>query len=43
MYMDTANPPQVFGAGHDGAGVTATNTRWFLAEGATGVFFDMFS
>ncbi len=37
MYMDTANPPQVFGAGHAGAGVTATNTRWFLAEGATGV------
>ncbi|MEO5821443.1 MAG: hypothetical protein ABIT71_13140 [Vicinamibacteraceae bacterium] len=42
MYMDTANPPQVFGAGHAGAGVTATNTRWFLAEGATGGFFDMY-
>jgi hypothetical protein len=42
MYMDTATPPQVFGAGHAGAGVTTTNTRWFLAEGATGSFFDLF-
>ena len=42
MYMDTLNPPQVFGAGHAGAGVTATNTRWFLAEGATGSFFDLY-
>jgi hypothetical protein len=42
MYMDTATPPQVFGAGHAGAGVTATNTRWFLAEGATGSFFDLY-
>ncbi len=42
MYMDTATPAQVFGAGHAGAGVTATNTRWFLAEGATGSFFDLY-
>jgi hypothetical protein len=42
MYMDTANPATVFGAGHAGSGVTATNTRWFLAEGATGGFFDMY-
>ena len=42
MYMDTANPPQVFGAGHAGSGVTAANPRWFLAEGATGGFFDMY-
>ena len=42
MYMNTLNPDIVFGAGHAGAGVTATNTRWFLAEGATGNFFDMF-
>jgi hypothetical protein len=42
MYMNTANPAQVFGAGHAGSGVTATNTRWFLAEGATGIFFDMY-
>jgi len=42
MYMDTLNPPEVFGAGHAGAGLTATNTRWFLAEGATGSFFDLY-
>ena len=42
MYMDTANPVQVFGAGHAGSGVTAANPRWFLAEGATGGFFDMY-
>ncbi|MFI5075932.1 MAG: hypothetical protein ACHQRO_01255 [Vicinamibacteria bacterium] len=42
MYMDTANPPQVFGAGHAGSGVIAANPRWFLAEGATGGFFDMY-
>jgi hypothetical protein len=31
-----------FGAGHNSAGVTAPNTTWFLAEGATGDYFDMF-
>jgi Tol biopolymer transport system component len=37
MYMST--PGQPFAAGHDGAGIAAPDTRWFLAEGATG-FFD---
>jgi hypothetical protein len=32
----------VFAAGHASAGVTAAATSWFLAEGATGDFFDMF-
>jgi subtilisin-like proprotein convertase family protein len=31
-----------FDGGHESAGVNAANTRWFLAEGATGVFFDCF-
>jgi glucose/arabinose dehydrogenase len=31
-----------FNGGHDSAGVTAANTSWFFAEGATGDFFDMF-
>ena len=31
-----------FAAGHNSAGVTAPATRWFLAEGATGSFFDLF-
>jgi hypothetical protein len=41
MYFGT--PPDVlFKAGHDSAGVTALSTRWFLAEGATGPFFETF-
>jgi len=40
MYKST--PFQAFAAGHESAGVTAPATRWFLAEGATGPFFDMF-
>ena len=32
-------PGQVCAAGHDGAGIPAPATRWFVAEGATG-FFD---
>ena len=40
MYLST--PQQPFAAGHGSAGVTAPATRWFLAEGATGPFFDMF-
>jgi hypothetical protein len=40
MYLDL--PGQVFGAGHESAGVTAPATEWFLAEGATGPFFDLF-
>jgi hypothetical protein len=40
MYLD--RPGQPFGAGHGSAGVTAASTNWFLAEGATGTFFDLF-
>jgi type 1 glutamine amidotransferase len=35
-------PGQPWAAGQGSTGVTATNTRWFLAEGATGSFFDLF-
>jgi hypothetical protein len=38
MYMSRPGLP--FLAGHDGAGVTTPATRWFLAEGATGSYFD---
>jgi hypothetical protein len=40
MYLNT--PGQPFGAGHGSAGVTAASNNWFLAEGATGSFFDLF-
>ena len=40
MYRST--PAQPFAAGHASAGVTAAATSWFLAEGATGPFFDLF-
>jgi hypothetical protein len=40
MYVDL--PGQPFGAGHAGVGVTAAQPRWFLAEGATGSFFDLY-
>jgi energy-converting hydrogenase Eha subunit A len=40
MYLDL--PGQAFGAGHESAGVTAPAAEWFLAEGATGSFFDLF-
>lgn len=40
MYMNAGGRP--FGAGHNSAGVSAPATRWFLAEGATGNFFDEF-
>ncbi len=40
MYRTSHGTP--FNAGHDSAGVTAANTNWFFAEGATGDFFDMF-
>lgn len=33
---------RAFEGGHESAGVTATATTWFLAEGATGPFFDEF-
>ena len=40
MYMTTGG--QAYSAGHESAGVTAPALSWFLAEGATGDFFDMF-
>ena len=40
MYRSTGT--QAFAAGHASAGVTAPATSWFLAEGATGSFFDLF-
>ncbi len=40
MYLD--RPGQMFAAGHESAGVTAPAMEWFLAEGATGAFFDLF-
>ncbi|WP_239490219.1 hypothetical protein [Luteitalea sp. TBR-22] len=40
MYADV--PGQTFGAGHESAGVTAPALEWFLAEGATGPYFDLF-
>jgi Matrixin/Putative binding domain, N-terminal len=40
MYLSRANEP--FVAGHESAGVTAPADTWFLAEGATGSFFELF-
>ena len=40
MYY--SQPGQPFAAGHESAGVTAPALEWFLAEGATGAFFDLF-
>lgn len=40
MYLDGNG--RVFDAGHDAIGVTAPALDWFLAEGATGNFFDTF-
>jgi uncharacterized repeat protein (TIGR03803 family) len=40
MYVN--RPGQPFAAGHESAGVTAPALDWFLAEGATGAFFDLF-
>jgi hypothetical protein len=40
LYRDA--PGQTFGIGHESAGVTAPALNWFLAEGATGNYFDMF-
>jgi hypothetical protein len=40
MYRTT--PGQHFGLGTVSSGVTAPATRWFLAEGATGTFFDLY-
>jgi len=41
MYFGVP-PDQVFKAGHESAGATAPATEWFLAEGATGSFFETF-
>ena len=40
MYLD--QPGRALGAGHESAGVTSPSTTWFLAEGATGTYFDLF-
>jgi glucose/arabinose dehydrogenase len=40
LYLDAGGV--TFGAGHDGAGVTAPALEWFLAEGATGDYVDLF-
>lgn len=40
MYRSNQSRP--FNAGHASMGVTAPSTQWFLAEGATGPYFDMF-
>jgi hypothetical protein len=40
MYRDAAG--QTYGAGHASAGITAPATTWFLAEGNTGTYFDLF-
>ncbi len=40
MYLNTAT--QALRAGTNSAGVTAPATSWFLAEGATGPYFDLF-
>jgi hypothetical protein len=40
MYLDRAG--QTFAAGAESVGVTTPSTEWFLAEGATGTFFDLF-
>ena len=40
LYLDL--PGQMFGAGHESAGVTAPAEQWFLAEGNTGPYFDLY-
>lgn len=50
MYLTQAGPDGqfgtsddiLFGAGHESAGVPAPALSWFLAEGATGPYFDEF-
>jgi hypothetical protein len=41
MYLSPTTGP-MFTAGHASAGVTSPSTEWFLAEGATGPYFDTF-
>jgi uncharacterized repeat protein (TIGR03803 family) len=40
MYLNRSGVP--FAGGHASAGVTAPALDWFLADGATGAFFDLF-
>lgn len=40
MYLDS--PMRRFEAGHASAGVVESASRWALAEGATGAYFDLF-
>ena len=40
MYLVAGG--QMFGAGHESAGVRAPAASWYLAEGATGTYFDLF-
>jgi hypothetical protein len=40
LYLASLGQP--LGAVEGGAGATAPETRWFLAEGATGSFFDLY-
>jgi hypothetical protein len=40
MYMTSQG--RLFAAGHNSAGITTPATNWFLAEGATGTYFDLF-
>ena len=41
MYFGST-PSRFWSGGHESAGVTDASTNWFLAEGATGAFFDTF-
>jgi hypothetical protein len=40
MYLSRAG--RVFDAGHESAGISEPAAQWFLAEGATGPYFDLF-
>lgn len=40
--MYRSSPTALFLAGHESAGITTPAPRWFLAEGATGPWFDTF-
>lgn len=40
MYLDSGG--LAFGAGHESLGVRSPATEWYLAEGATGPYFDLF-
>lgn len=40
MYLNASG--QLFGAGHESAGINTPASEWFFAEGATGTYFDLF-